>query len=66
LDLEYFSATPDQVLKVQIGNIPEGREIARVVLVTNQQETLIAVPQKRLCLFELPAGARDGQFNIYE
>jgi hypothetical protein len=66
LDLEYFSATPDQVLKVQIGNIPEGREIARVVLVINQQETLIAVPQKGLGLFELPARARDGQFNIYE
>ena len=66
LDLEYFSAAPDQVLKVQIGNIPEGREIARAVLVTNQQETLIAVPQKGLGLFELPARARDGQFNIYE
>ena len=64
IQVELFRSGAQATLKVKPLNLPEGTEIKRMVLVAgDEEETLIAVPQKGLAIFELPATA--GTLGIY-
>lgn len=66
LRTELFSVGPQPTLKVQPVNLPEAVEIKQMVLVTDGEETLIAVPQKGLAFYELPEGTRSLRIYLYE
>ena len=66
LKTEFFSVGPQPTLKVRLVNLPEDSEIKRVVLVIDDQETLIAVPQKDLTFYELPESFRTLRIYLYE
>ncbi|MBC7348844.1 MAG: hypothetical protein H5U05_02605 [Candidatus Aminicenantes bacterium] len=67
LQAELFPSGPQATLKVKPLNLPDGTEIKRMVLVVgDKEETLIAVPQKGLAMFELPPTAGNLGIYLYE
>lgn len=64
---ELFCSGPQTTLKVNTLNLPEGTEIKRIVLVMREEEEiLIALPQRGLAMFELPAIPQTMGIYLYE
>ncbi|HEK85930.1 MAG TPA: hypothetical protein ENO29_06215 [Candidatus Aminicenantes bacterium] len=66
IQAEFFPGEKGQILKIRVANLPEEAEIRRMVLIIDEVETLVAIPQKGLAIFELPDNFGDLQINLYE
>ncbi|MCR4396026.1 MAG: hypothetical protein NUW07_04730 [Candidatus Saccharicenans sp.] len=67
IQAELFFSRPQATLKVKPLHLPPGTEIKRMVLVIgDEEEILIAVPQKGLAMFELPDSAGSLRIYLYE
>lgn len=63
---EFFFEGKNRILKVQAINLPESIEIKKITMVIDEQEILVAQPQKGIAIFELPENIQTLQINLYE